>query len=250
MHHIKKFITQTYYNWNYKHGNVKENVSCVISGIYVLIIFWDWVKRWKFCYFVKYHLCHQNYVGMDYPPSIFRSTPQLRFTHPLILKFFNPLPPPPLFNILESPYPSFVTGEERGFKLCLERLSVTQSKKHLFSQLEFIIFLQRCTSVSLDFSDTLMNIFTSFMPNKWVTIDGKYPPWMTEKIKQKMEQKKSFYKHLSNNGKRESDFVKLQSMVNELSEIISKRQYDYLDEISKKLQFFIYHSANSSIIVK
>ena len=164
----------------------------------------------------------------------------------LYLNFLNP----PLFNILESPYPSFVTGEERGFKLCLERLSVTQSKKHLFSQLEFIIFLQRCTSVSLDFSDTLMNIFTSFMPNKWVTIDGKYPPWMTEKIKQKMEQKKSFYKHLSNNGKRESDFVKLQSMVNELSEIISKRQYDYLDEITKKLQFFIYHSANSSIIVK
>ena len=47
---------------------------------------------------------------------------------------------------------------------------------------------------------------------------------MTEEIKHKTEQKKSFYKRLSNNGRSESDCVQLQSMVNEPSEIISKRK--------------------------
>ena len=79
-----------------------------------------------------------------------------------------------------------------------------------------------------------MNIFTNFVPSKLVTIDDKDPPWVTEKTKQKIE-KKLFYKHLSNNGSRDSDFVKLQSMVNELSEIISKKKADYHDELSKKL---------------
>ena len=125
MHHIKKFITQTYYNWNYKHGNVKENVYCVISGIYVLIIFWDWVKRWKFCYFVKYHLCHQNYVGMDSPPSpppsIFRSTPQLRFTHPLILKFFTPPPPPPIIQYFGISIPLICNWGGKGVQTMLRK---------------------------------------------------------------------------------------------------------------------------------
>ena len=43
---------------------------------------------------------------------------------------------------------------------------------------------------------------------------------MTEEIKHKTEQNKSFYKRLSNNGRGESDCLQLQSMVNEPSEII------------------------------
>ena len=58
---------------------------------------------------------------------------------------------------------------------------------------------------------------------------------MTEEIKHKTEQKKSFYKRLSNNGRSESDCVQLQSMVNEPSEIISKRKDDYHEEFSKKI---------------
>ena len=58
---------------------------------------------------------------------------------------------------------------------------------------------------------------------------------MTEEIKHKTEQKKSFCKRLSNNGRSESDCVQLQSMVNEPSEIISKRKDDYHEEFSKKI---------------
>ena len=35
-HHIKKLFTHTYYYWNYKHRNAKENVSSTSSGIHLL----------------------------------------------------------------------------------------------------------------------------------------------------------------------------------------------------------------------
>ena len=33
------------------------------------------------------------------------------------------------------------------------------------------------------FNDILMNIFSNYIPNKYVTIDNKDPQWMAEKIK-------------------------------------------------------------------
>ena len=33
------------------------------------------------------------------------------------------------------------------------------------------------------FNNTLMNIFSNYIPNKFVTIDDKDPPWMTENKK-------------------------------------------------------------------
>ena len=42
------------------------------------------------------------------------------------------------------------------------------------------------------FSDALINIFTNFVLKKLVTNDDKDPPWMTEEIKHKTEQKNHF----------------------------------------------------------
>ena len=47
----------------------------------------------------------------SHPPPIFRSTLPLYITHRLKVKIFQP-PPPPLFNMLKSPYPP--TGQGRG----------------------------------------------------------------------------------------------------------------------------------------
>ena len=33
------------------------------------------------------------------------------------------------------------------------------------------------------FNDILMNIFSNYNPNTYVTINDRDPPWMTEKIK-------------------------------------------------------------------
>ena len=59
--------------------------------------------------------------------------------------------------------------------------------------------------------------------------------WMTEETKWKLEQENSFYKQLSKNDRSESNFFRLQSIVNEFSEIISERKDYYRDELSKKL---------------
>ena len=39
-----------------------------------------------------------------------------------------------------------------------------------------------------------MNIFSNYIPNKFVTIDYKDPPWMTERTKNKIFKKKYIYK--------------------------------------------------------
>ena len=36
------------------------------------------------------------------------------------------------------------------------------------------------------FNATLMNIFSNYIPNKYITVDDKDPPWMTEAIKNKI----------------------------------------------------------------
>ena len=36
-------------------------------------------------------------------------------------------------------------------------------------------------------SSIILNVFTNFVPNKVITVDGKDPPWMTDFIKSKIE---------------------------------------------------------------
>ena len=38
-------------------------------------------------------------------------------------------------------------------------------------------------------NNSLMNIFSNYTPNKFVIIDDKDPPWMTEKTKNKVIKK-------------------------------------------------------------
>ena len=40
------------------------------------------------------------------------------------------------------------------------------------------------------FNQTLMNIFSNYIPNKLITIDDKDPPWINESIKKKIMAKK------------------------------------------------------------
>ena len=42
-------------------------------------------------------------------------------------------------------------------------------------------------------NDILMNFFSDYITNKYVTIEDRDPPWMIEKIKNKINLKKFFY---------------------------------------------------------
>ena len=72
------------------------------------------------------------------------------------------------------------------------------------------------------FNKTSMNIFSSFIPNKYVTFKDKDLPWMTSYPKYKIHCKNSLYLKYLNHGNRNCDYNELQRSIEEVSEDISK----------------------------
>ena len=92
------------------------------------------------------------------------------------------------------------------------------------------------------FNQTLMNIFSNYIPNKLITVDDKDPPWMNESIKKNIMAKnnacKSFKNSLVNyfaNKKNYNAYSKLQTTSTKFSEMILKRKEDYYCALSDKL---------------
>ena len=81
----------------------------------------------------------------------------------------------------------------------------------------------------------LMNIFSSFIPNRAVTFNVQDPPWFGEKIKAKIELKNRVYKEYIKNGRPEDLYYLLQNLTSEISSYISKCKNDYFIRLGKKL---------------
>ena len=77
------------------------------------------------------------------------------------------------------------------------------------------------------FNTILMNIFSNYIPNKYIIIDEKDSPWMTKAIKDKIYAKKSLCKS--------KKFLELQNLAIDISEMISIRKCEYYDHLSQKL---------------
>ena len=100
---------------------------------------------------------------------------------------------------------------------------------------KFLFFNKSVPEQVSIFNDTLMNIFSNYIPNKFVIIGNTDPPWMTERIKNKMFKKNCIYKSYISNGKTAIDYQKLHDIGSEISQMISKRKKEYYDQLSKKL---------------
>ena len=50
-------------------------------------------------------------------------------------------------------------------------------------------YLVNCNSLFAIFNQTLMNMFSNYLPNKLIKIDDKDPPWMNDYIKRKIMDK-------------------------------------------------------------
>ena len=85
------------------------------------------------------------------------------------------------------------------------------------------------------FNQTLINIFSNYIPNKLITTDDEDPPWMNDYIKRKIMEKKVACKSFNTNNKNYDAYLKLQTISTELSEMISKRKDDYHRQLSDKL---------------
>ena len=84
-------------------------------------------------------------------------------------------------------------------------------------------------------NDIVTNVFSNFVPNKIVTFDDGDPPWMTEYIKTKIQQRDNTYKNYLRNSKNNQDFKCLQSAIDDVSNTICKRRSDYYSQLAQKL---------------
>ena len=88
------------------------------------------------------------------------------------------------------------------------------------------------------------------MPNKYITVDDKDPVWMNEIIKSKMKAKNKIYKQYIKNGRYESDFVFIESLVNEINELISNAKNLYYVKLAEKLNNSLLQGKSYWSIVK
>ena len=77
------------------------------------------------------------------------------------------------------------------------------------------------------FNNVLFNILSNYIPYKYITIDDRDPPWMTKRIKDKIELKSTLYKS--------KKFMKLQNLLTGISDMTSIREEEYYVHLSKKL---------------
>ena len=68
-----------------------------------------------------------------------------------------------------------------------------------------------------------------------VNFDDKDPVWMNDLVKSKIKSKNILFKQCVKNGRFESDFLFLESIVNELNELISSTKTLYYENLAKKL---------------
>ena len=86
------------------------------------------------------------------------------------------------------------------------------------------------------FSNTLINIFSNYIPHRYVTVDDRDPPWMTEIIKNKIKLKSSLYKSNKFISLYKSNkFIDLQNLSKEISTMILERKEKYYNHLFMKL---------------
>ena len=90
------------------------------------------------------------------------------------------------------------------------------------------------TQVSI-LNETILNVFSNYVSNKYITIDDKDPVYMNETIKLKIKAKDNMYKKYIQNGRFESDFVLLETLITELNKLVSTTKALYYENIGKKL---------------
>ena len=84
-------------------------------------------------------------------------------------------------------------------------------------------------------NETILHVFRSYVPNKYISVDDKDPAWMNEIIKSKIKTKNLLFNQYIQNGRFESDFVFIENLITEINELISSTKNLYYENLVKKL---------------
>ena len=87
----------------------------------------------------------------------------------------------------------------------------------------------------IKFNEVVLNVFRNYVSNKYITIDDKDPVLMNDFVKFKIKSKNMLFNQCIKKGSFESDFLFLESIVNELNELISSTKSLYYENLAKKL---------------
>ena len=100
---------------------------------------------------------------------------------------------------------------------------------------EFLFSNKSVNQQVVIFNRSVMNVFSNFVPNKFVTFNDREPPWMTSNIKDKINYRNNIFREYMKKNKQQVDYMKLQNTIKELSELISARKNDYNLHLANKL---------------
>ena len=62
-------------------------------------------------------------------------------------------------------------------------------------------------------NENIFTVFRNYVPNKYMTINDKDPVWINETIKSKIKTRNKLYKQYIENGRFESDFVFIETLI-------------------------------------
>ena len=85
------------------------------------------------------------------------------------------------------------------------------------------------------FNETILNIMSNFIPNNFIKILPKEPPWITTDIKRLIKKQNRFYKKFKRNGCKPDDKVIVDNFRNECFDVINKEKEKYLSSLGQKL---------------
>ena len=83
---------------------------------------------------------------------------------------------------------------------------------------------------------TLLNVFANYVPSKIVTFNDKDPPWMTQYLKSQINWRNNVYQEYQRKRNHSAnDFIFLENVISEVSDLIFSRKNVYYDQLAQKL---------------
>ena len=84
-------------------------------------------------------------------------------------------------------------------------------------------------------NETILNVFRNYAPSKYITIDDKDPVWINETIKSKIKTKNKLDKQYIENGRFDSDFVFIETLITEINGLVTSTKDVYYRNLTKRL---------------
>ena len=85
------------------------------------------------------------------------------------------------------------------------------------------------------FNETIVNIVSNYIPNKFIISNDKDPPWLNDHIKRLINLKNEIFKKYLKDGRPDSVYENLQTITWDLTEAVSGSRNVYYERLANKL---------------